>query len=146
MKGLLEKVVKTLIHQHHYKVINRFKDAVGVFGYLMKDAYGNRFYLIAKGSRLFRGLVSCQAFLPHRARDEKTAIILAWKNPEDTQETVDYFLFDPEQIIESNEGMNVRRDVQFINWKLDLGKRFYPTMDAAMALAKLREQAKLERF
>ena len=135
-KGLLEDVVKTLVHKHGYFVVTSLKDAVGTFAFKMRDQYGGRFYLIAKGSKLFKGLVSCQAFIPNRARDEKAALILAWMNPD--SEELAFYIFDPVQILEHNEGINIHRGVQFINWQLSLGKRFYETMDVALALTKMR--------
>lgn len=133
-KNLLDTVTKMLVKNHNYKVIKTMEDAVGKFSCILRDNYGGRCYLIAKGSNVFQGTVSCQAYLPNLAAREDTPILLALK----TQESpLEFYLFNPSQLLRSNK-FNPYKDVQFRNFPLEWGIRFYPSMDVALAYKKIK--------
>lgn len=122
--NLLEYTMKLLVRSYGFKILRRCGDRVGIYTFLMKDHEGQSFYLIAKGSKLWRDIVSCQAFLPHIARTEKRPLILAWLPPD--QEDILYYLFDGASIEDKKVGFNDRQGVQMINFSIKLGKRYSP--------------------
>jgi len=136
-KSLLGHVAQGLVKQYKYKIVRGCRDRVGVFCYIMRDPLGKRFYLIAKGSRLYRDFVSCQAYLPSRAERESCPIILAWLNPED--KTLRFYLFDPRQIVKHNYGLNDRQGVRMINFSIMLGALIEPEMSVEELYEKVKK-------
>ena len=145
-KDLLQKVRKDFVKNYGHKPGKLWPDKHGEFASNMQDAYGNRYVLIAKGSKLYKppehpeGVVSCQYFLPKMAASEKRAIILAWQNPEekggvlglgilDTDAPLNYYFFDPEDIQKENYGPDERFGVQMINFSIKLGIFYDPSMN-----------------
>lgn len=145
VKDLLQNVRKDLVRNYGHKAGKPWTDKHGEFASNMQDAYGNRYVLISKGSRLYRppdypeGVISCQYFLPHMAVAEKRAIILAWQNPDekggvlglgilDKESPVKYYLFDPEEIEKSRTYPNPRYGVNMINFSFKLGTFYDPSM------------------
>ena len=144
-KDLLQKVRMNLVKNYGHKAGKLWPDKHGEFASNMQDAYGNRYVLIAKGSKLYKppeypeGVFSCQYFLPHMAAAEKRAIILAWQNPDekggvlglgilDKEPPVKYYLFDPEEIEKSRTYPNPRYGVNMINFSIKLGTFYDPSM------------------
>lgn len=144
-KNLLMKVRMDLVKNHGHKAGKLWSDRHGEFASNMQDAYGDRYVLIAKGSKLYKpsehpeGVVSCQYFLPKMAASEQRAIILAWQNPDakggvlglgilDTAPAPQYYFFDPGEIMKDNYGANERFEVRMINFSFKLGMLYDPSM------------------
>lgn len=145
-KHLLQKIMLDLRAQNRCKLIKKLEDRVGVYAFIMRDAQGQRFYLIAKGSHMWLDVVSCQAHLPSFAEREKTPIILAWLNPDSNE--LKFYLFDPghiikfveEHLLSSQYGYNERKGVRMINFSLSLGTIFDPIMNLEEAWRRMRIQ------
>ena len=152
-KNLLMKVRMDLVKNHGHKAGKLWSDSQGEYASNMQDAYGNRYVLIAKGSKLYKppehpeGIVSCQYGLPNLAVSEKRAIILAWQNPDvkggvlglgilDTEPAPQYYFFDPEEIMKDNYGPNERFGVRMINFSIKLGMLYDPSMSIEQAWKK----------
>jgi len=118
-----------LVKEYGHKPVKAIRDAKGVYTVIMRDQYGGRYYLIAKGSKLWRDIVSTQSYLPHQAARENTPLVLAWYNPDSG--TTSYYLFDPKEIVDKNYGTNVRFGVEMINWSIRLGVRYDPSMSVS---------------
>jgi hypothetical protein len=147
-KDLLEKTVKYLVSEYHFKVINHFEDLVGTYTYVMRDTYSQRFYIIAKGSKLMGETISCQAGLPNLAIPEHSPIILVWFNPENKE--LKFYVFDPESILRlvkehpEKYGLNERKGVNMINFSIKLGAAWDPAMSVEAVWRKTRDfQTKL---
>jgi len=123
LKNFLIQTAESLCRKG-YRVLRRIEDRVGLFAFLMRNRQGNTFYLIAKTSRLWQDRISCQAFLPTIARNEKRSILLAWLEPETNK--LRFYLFEPTEIVENNFGLNPRKGVDMINFSIKLGKSVDP--------------------
>jgi len=137
-RRLLENVAAKLVSENGCKIIRACKDRVGFYAYIMRDHLGQKFYLIAKGSRLFKDIVSCQAHLPIRAQSENRPLVLAWLPL--SEEDVRFYLFEPQQIIEDNYGFNDRQGVRMINFSIKLGFAFDPdSLSVEMLYEKVKK-------
>lgn len=141
-KDLLKHVVKELIKVYRYRLMRRLEDRVGVYAVVMRDTFGSRLFLIAKGSKLWRGIVSCQARLPNFALSENTPIVLAWLKP--PENTLKFYLFDPYTIIHEKEGFNIRRGVQMINFNIRQGIAFDPCFNVQWKFEELKKKRNMK--
>ena len=148
IKDLLDKTVKYLVTQHHFKNVKVMRDGVGQYANVMRDQYNQRFYLLAKGSELYQDLISCQAYLPNTAIQEKSPLILSWYNPK--TKDAKFYLFDPESILRlvkehpEKYGYNDRKGVRMINFSIELGVAYDPAMSVETVWKKARQsQTKL---
>jgi hypothetical protein len=142
-RRLLEETLKLLAHKYHYLTISPVRDSVGTFAYLVRDPHNQRAYLIAKASRMWQGIISCQAFFPNRLQTEKRPLMLALYN-EDTNETK-FYLFDSTAIIEfvkanPNFGYDPRFDVQMVNFSMNLAHAFDPSTSLEEAWKQIKSQ------
>lgn len=126
-KNLLNEVAQYLVRSCGYLCVETLRDMVGIYAKLMKDQHGNKFFLIAKGSELWRDVVSCQAFLPVIAKNNhiNTQIVLAWYPPTKSAR-LKLYQFDPYKIIQEKYGYNNRQGVRMINFSIRLGELFDP--------------------
>ena len=111
------KVLKDLITDLGWRIVDRLYDRVGVFGYVLKDPDGFRYYLIVKGSDIFNGVVSSQSLIPNRAASDAVPLLLAHV----TEDKIVYYVFFPMEIINKKLGFNERLGVIFVNWEIALG-------------------------
>lgn len=127
-RDLLEDVARWLIKKCRHRVLEIYKDRVGVFAYLMNMPGGNKYFLIAKGSCLWRDIVSCQSVLPQRAISASVpSIILAWKlKDEGSNMIVRFYRFKADEIIRDNLGTNMRKGVEMLNFNIRLAERWSP--------------------
>jgi hypothetical protein len=153
----LDKTIKYLVNEHHYKNVKPVEDAAGHFASVMRDPLSQRFYLLAKGSRMMRDVISCQAYLPNMAAQEKSPIVLVWFNPEN--QNLRFYLFDPTSILQfvqeqiekygedAQYGYNDReykQSIRMINFSIKLGVTFDPVMSVEAVWKKTRDpQTKL---
>ena len=133
--SLLVKVI-AFLKQRKHKLIRKMNDRVSLYAAVMKDSWKTRYVIIAKGSRLYRDIVSCQSSLPALARDINTPIVLAWKEPQKTE--LQFIIFNPCDIIEENYGLNMRKNVQMINFSINLGAPVDPDLNIAKAYSKVK--------
>jgi hypothetical protein len=120
---LTSRVLKDLVGEYGYKNIRPLQDKVGVFGHILRAPDGSRVFLVVKASRVSGGIVSCQAFMPRQAEAEEGVIMMAHAPEGDD---LRYYLFRPKEVIVEAEGFNERLGVNFINFRIGLGLRFYP--------------------
>lgn len=144
-RDLLDKTVKYLVTEHHFKNVKVMRDMVGRFANVMRDQYAQRFYLLVKGSELYMDLISCQAYLPNIAAQEQSPLILFWSNAK--TEEAKFYLFDPESILRlvkehpEKYGFNDRKGVRMINFSIRLGVAYEPPMSVEAVWKRAKENA-----
>jgi hypothetical protein len=115
---ITEKVLRDLF-KNGYKPVRALADRIGVFAHVMKTNSGDRIFVVTKGSAIWKDTVSCQAYLPSHAAQERAALVIALL--QDSAEDPRYFIFNPKEIDRKSIGYNVRQGVQFVNFSILLG-------------------------
>ena len=144
IKDLLDKTIKYLVTQYHFKNIKVMRDRVGHFANVMRDPHSQRFYLLAKGSELYLDIISCQAYLPNAAAQEQSPLILMWRNPK--TKDAKFYLFDPQSILDQvredpeHYGYNDRQGVRMVNFSIHLGEPYEPEMSVEAAWKRAKER------
>jgi hypothetical protein len=120
---LTEKILKDLFKKGFTPVV-AWADSGGVYAHIVKDADGNRFIILVKGSAIWKDTVSCQSFLPARAIEENAAIVMAVLT--NYEEEPRYLLFNPAELKDNHSGFNYRFGIRFINFSRLLGVEVQP--------------------
>ena len=111
---ILKKATRYLEQHHNCKTLFACSDKTRTrFSYKIQDPNGNKFYLVARSTPAYKGLVSIQDWLIKRADREKNMIIMYMDNQ--------FLLLDPKQILKQSIGTNERYGELMNNFPASLG-------------------------
>ena len=122
-ENLIYQALKQL-HVNGYTTLKSFDDSIGTYSYLLLAPDGTRVYLVAKNSEIIANLLSCHQSVVKEADSKGAKIMLAYKT--EAQIEVKYYLFEPENILLKNFGVNTRLDAEMINFDFNLAIPFNP--------------------
>jgi hypothetical protein len=120
---LIYQALKQL-HSNGYTTLKSFDDSIGTYSYLLLAPDGTRVYLVAKNSEVIANLLSCHYSIVKEADSKGAKIMLAYKT--EAQIEIKYYLFEPENILLKNVGVNKRFDAEMINFDFNLAIPFNP--------------------
>lgn len=93
---------------------------VKTYAAFMNSPDGLDFYLVAKGSKVWKGIVSTQLALLYRAAPQPDPLILAlWDGP--IKQGPKLYLFNPQRVMDDSDAgdVNVRFGVEMLNFPLN---------------------------
>lgn len=125
-QGVLKRAARFIIGQGS-RLIKEISDGKGAYAYIMQCPRGQRYYLVAKGSKMYDAIISVQKAILLIARDEERPIIVAWYM--DAVRDPVIRMFDPGKVLVYKIAENKRFDSVMVNFKWSLGEPLFHLVD-----------------
>lgn len=118
--NVLMSAVKNLVDRGFFPIKAEFDGTKRKFAYLMRDPLGNLFYLVARGTSLFRGeYFGTQPWLAAKAIEKDRPLALYIDG--------DFYVFDCARMIFDMKGTNQRFGEDMGNFSVKSGLKWDPT-------------------
>lgn len=112
--NLLRKKIPSII------VLSDVKDRHGTYGKIIK-VINRKYILVARSTIPFKGCVSTQKRIVDYASQSNCKILLAYG----VKDFPYFYAFNPAEIIEKHQGINVRKEDEYYNYPIKLGVRVF---------------------